>query len=261
MKMKNILSRLALFSLSLAVVSLCFASLSHAVIDLKTAAGIWLFDEGKGDTAKDSSGKGNDGKLVKSPKWVDGKFGKALEFNGTDTCVETGKKLLDNLKEFTIVTWAKPGNIVANRVGLVGQNDAPEFGFIAPTTIQIWTPTGGGLNAPYAHKKDEWHFIAAVCSDKFMKVYIDEQVTEKGGAANHGSSAFNVNIGGCGVYDPTGNWFTGVLDDVGIFHTALSDADMKSIIKEGLGKATGVLAAVDPAGKLATTWGKIKGVR
>jgi hypothetical protein len=37
---------------------------------------------------------------------------------------------------------------------------------------------------------------------------------------NHGSSGFNVNIGGCGIYDPDGNWFTGIIDDVAIFHEA-----------------------------------------
>ena len=41
------------------------------------------FDEGKGDVAKDASEYGHDGDLVKDPKWVDGKIGKALEFDGT----------------------------------------------------------------------------------------------------------------------------------------------------------------------------------
>ena len=78
--------------------------------------------------------------MVKNPKWVAGKFGKALEFNGKDTCVQTGQKLLDAREEFTIVAWIKPGKITANRVGLVGQNDSPEFGFIDPKTVNLWTP-------------------------------------------------------------------------------------------------------------------------
>ena len=48
--------------------------------------GAWLFDEGKGNVAKDASGNGHDGEIRKA-KWVDGKFGKALEFNG-DGAVE-----------------------------------------------------------------------------------------------------------------------------------------------------------------------------
>jgi len=53
-------------------------------IDPESVVGMWLLDEGKGDTAKDSSGSGNDGTLANNPKWVEGKSGKALEFNGTN---------------------------------------------------------------------------------------------------------------------------------------------------------------------------------
>ena len=44
--------------------------------------GQWLFEEGAGKKVEDSSGQGNDGELIGKPKWVDGKFGKALEFDG-----------------------------------------------------------------------------------------------------------------------------------------------------------------------------------
>ena len=56
---------------------------SDAALDPKTIVGIWKFDEGKGVTTKDSSGNENDGALMNKPKWVDGKFGKALEFDGS----------------------------------------------------------------------------------------------------------------------------------------------------------------------------------
>ena len=48
---------------------------SDAKIDPKSAAGVWLFDEGSGKVAFDSSDNGYDGKLMGNPKWVDGKFG------------------------------------------------------------------------------------------------------------------------------------------------------------------------------------------
>ena len=54
-----------------------------AKIDPDSITGMWLFNEGKGGTAADASGNGNDGE-IHGAKWVDGKFGKALEFNGTD---------------------------------------------------------------------------------------------------------------------------------------------------------------------------------
>jgi len=52
--------------LSLMIFSLLFVGSSYAKIDTKTIVGLWLFNEGKGDTAKDSSGNGNDGTLKSS---------------------------------------------------------------------------------------------------------------------------------------------------------------------------------------------------
>jgi len=46
--------------------------------------GWWKLDEGSGTTAYDSSGNGNDASFKGAPAWVeDGKFGKALKFNGS----------------------------------------------------------------------------------------------------------------------------------------------------------------------------------
>ena len=53
-----------------------------AEVGLEDAIGVWLFDEGKGEVAKDSSANGNDGELIGGPKWVKGKFGQGLEFDG-----------------------------------------------------------------------------------------------------------------------------------------------------------------------------------
>ena len=50
--------------------------------------GWWKLDEGSGGTAYDSSGNGNDGTLQGNPRWVPGRIGGALEFNGTDSIVD-----------------------------------------------------------------------------------------------------------------------------------------------------------------------------
>lgn len=245
-----------LFSLGVVCFSLIAVHISTAEIDLETAVGIWLFDEGKGNVAGDASVGGNDAELVKSPAWVKGKFGMALEFDGKASCVSTGQKLLDNLEEFTILTWVQTGDVNANRTGLVGQNDSPEFGFINPGAVMLWTPTAGGNENPYEHPPGEWHHVAAVATQEFTKVYIDGNPTTKNGNwPNHGRSDFNVNIGGCGVWDGTGNWFTGAMDEVGLFHAPLTDADIADVMNNGL---TALGVAVEPAGKIAVTWGILK---
>ena len=90
-----------------------FPLLSVAEVSVDDAIGIWLFDEGRGNVAKDSSPNGNDGELIAGPKWVEGKFGGALEFDGSGTSVETesADKLnefeLGDKTDFTVTAWFK----------------------------------------------------------------------------------------------------------------------------------------------------------
>jgi len=68
----------------------------------------WHFDEGYGSVLKDSSGNGNDGTIY-GATWVDGKFGKALSFDGVDDYVDCGNdRIFDfGTNTFTIETWVK----------------------------------------------------------------------------------------------------------------------------------------------------------
>ena len=61
--MKITITKIFLVCISLMITGLIIIGQSYAKLDLGTVAGIWLFDEGKGDTAKDSSGNGNNGEM------------------------------------------------------------------------------------------------------------------------------------------------------------------------------------------------------
>ena len=53
--------------------------------------GYWSFDEGAGEIAKDGSGNGNDGTLENGVEWTAGQSGYAVQFDGTDDCVNPGE--------------------------------------------------------------------------------------------------------------------------------------------------------------------------
>jgi len=239
---------IAVFAITLLTTS------SYAAVDLSTAVGIWLFDEGSGDIAKDSSGNDNDATLFNGPAWVGGRFGQAVKFNGQDNCVQTGQKFLDGLEEFTIVTWINTDNLTGSRIGLVGQNDSPEFGIDPIGRVFLWTPHAS-VGHPYTHPDGEWHHVAAVADDEGVKVYVDGDVAAGGSPGNHGSSDFTVNIGGCGVWDADGNWFSGAMDEVAIFHSALGADSIAEIMDSGL---YSMVTSVQAADKVASTWGRIK---
>ena len=93
------------------VFSLTIVNLSHAGLDDKSLVLYLSFDEGKGKTAKDGSQHGHDGELIAGPKWVDGKFEKALQFTGTDGShvMVPNEDALQTLKTLSIAFWVKRG--------------------------------------------------------------------------------------------------------------------------------------------------------
>ena len=67
----------------------------------------WHFDEGAGSVLVDSSGNGNDG-VIYGAKWVDGKFGSALSFDGVDDYAEILRtNIVKPENSVTISAWVK----------------------------------------------------------------------------------------------------------------------------------------------------------
>jgi hypothetical protein len=198
----------------------------------------WKFDEAGGDVALDATGNHNDGKLIGGVTRIQGKIGSALQFDGTTGYVGIGRVLFKDLPTFAITFWVKPTATPGNRIGLAGQNDALEFGFDSGS-IHIWTAGGGELLAPpWQFPNDEWHHIAVIGTSLRLKFFIDakevaslDQKTE-----NYGGSGFNFNIGGGGIWDDKGNFFTGALDDVRLYAFSLDEAQIKALYELGAKK-------------------------
>jgi len=67
------------------------------------------FDEGSGTVARDASGNGNDGTIY-GATWVNGKYGKALSFDGVEDYVDCGNDVSLNFERtdpFSIEAWVK----------------------------------------------------------------------------------------------------------------------------------------------------------
>ncbi|RLG28126.1 hypothetical protein DRO03_10600, partial [Methanosarcinales archaeon] len=65
----------------------------------------WHFDEGSGSVLMDSSGNGNDG-VIHGATWVEGRYGKALRFDGRGDFVEiTPQSDVSAIGDFTISVW------------------------------------------------------------------------------------------------------------------------------------------------------------
>lgn len=154
-----------------------------------------------------------------------------------DAYVTIDANPLSSLTEFTVSGWIAPGNLVDNRVGLFGQNDAIELGFIDPNTLQIWTPNGGNLNVPAGTEitSGQWNHIAVVGDGSQLQFYIDGELVGTGGQPladtgvdSYGTSADFFKVGGGGVFDVTGNQFTGMIDEVAVWGSALTEAQIQA---------------------------------
>jgi hypothetical protein len=249
--------RLNIVYASLIIIGLIFSGQSFAEIDSKSIVGVWLFDEGSGKIAKDSSGIGNDGELMNNPKWVEGKFGKALEFDGKDDCVEVPDNDALDVTVITLAAWVKgkanqlvDGNVIVYK--------KPSY------ILQYWSATinpgvfvggtwcGSGWLPSAVIWDNDWHHTALTYDGSKQKFYVDGvfkgENTACAGKIDITTAELTIGTGNVGFY-------TGLVDEVAIFNVVLGEDDFKSIITKGL-KA---IAAVFPAGKLTTTWGGIKG--
>jgi|GEM_PF-1152838 len=148
-------------------------------------------------------------------------------FNGSDSYVSGPYELLNDLSAFTMAGWIKPTATPGSRIGLFGQNDLVEFGFNSGNTLNLWTPSGS-VTYNYPHPLNEWHHVAVVGGDGKLKIYVDGILCSSSSVNvdTFGESEYFFNIGGGGIWDGSGNFFTGQIDEVAVWFRALSDDEL-----------------------------------
>ena len=152
-------------------------------------------------------------------------------FNGTNSYVNGPYELLNNLAEFTVGGWIRPTATQNGHAGLFGQNDLVEFGFNTPSTIQVWTPIGA-VSANYPFSNNEWHYVTAVGGNGQLALYLDgaPAASSSVSAADFGESEYDFNIGGGGIFAPSGNYFKGQIDEVAVWFRALGTGEIAALL-------------------------------
>ena len=237
------------------------------VTDLKSVAtGIWLFDEGKGTTIKDASGKGLDATVKGDAKWVNGKFGKALELDGKTAFVEVPKHK-NPTKAITVLAWVKSLTETWNIHGFIA---AKRNAYIihpnqGGTKVSFPICNGGCWNKPGGWKDGEvgpkdittWHMYAGTFDSTTgeWKIFID------------GKEASKLDLNKKPLDEDDGPLWIGrdeccdtrygkaIIDEVAVFNIALTAGQQQGIMETGLSAA---ITAVDAREKLAITWAELK---
>ena len=143
--------------------------------------GYWRFNDHGDQQADDTSNRGNHGTLVNDPTWTtSGKFGYALDFDGSDDHVDCGNNnSLDNTGEITVETWVKPESAAAwetilerrDHSGNKGYtldigSDSSSYRFQMYDTTFRWVQ-GGSLTT------GQWAHIAGVYDGSYMRLYVN----------------------------------------------------------------------------------------
>jgi len=241
------MTRLTIICISFIIVSLMFAGQSYADVDPETIVGIWLFDEGEGDVAIDSSGNGNDG-MLNGPEWTnESKFGGALEFNGAGTYIEfaTGESM--KTQHLTFMAWFntrkldgyghifQTGNDWDDMAGCVFRvhqegyaQSALAFG---PGNTATW------LNGP-ALEADTWYHMVLTYDGTTATLYLDGVNVASGDG--QGEIMYDDQPVRIGVLSNTiGSAFDGFIDEVALFDVALEAEDIEAIMNNGLAGVLG----------------------
>ena len=250
-----------------AAFALTLADASFAVIDPETAVGIWLFDDGAGGTAVDSSAMGLDADLENDPAWVDGVFGTALEFDGASSFARVPDHNSPT-EALTVSVWAKsltpgwnqPGFLVEKRNAYILHPNAGGTNVAFPICNGgCWNQPGGWADgAAGPNDITVWHMYTGTYDSATgeWKLYVDAEVISELELTKNpiDPDPGPINIGFddcCG-----GARFGAVtVDEVAIFNVALPQEDLATMFELGIGQ--GVLA-VDPREKAVSTWGRIK---
>jgi hypothetical protein len=229
-----------------------------AEIKPDTIAGMWLFDEGSGNAAKDSSGNGFNGELNGDAKWVDGKFGKALEFHGGDY-VQLKKSEqglpFGGVEPFSITAWVNTQGGGGTVVGKYNGGVIGAYILLASGTVSFHREVAPwGLAGSMAITAGKFTHIAATYDGAEMRIYVGGKLDVKQDrAAQNTDMATPVLIGARQTQGKPSDFFTGVLDEVIMFKIALDENQIAEVMK-GMSPTK----AVSPSSKLASTWGSIK---
>jgi len=214
--------------------------------------GYWSFEDATGTVATDFSGNRNHGTLTNmtNADWVNGKIGKALDFDGTNDYVIVPYNSNLSPNTITMSLWLKPSTANTNDVSVIANSESfYDYGLrLYDNTIRFvyryqpasrWNSycdtTNGGLGS-VTLDTTKWNYVTfsyTSGSSSSAQMYLDgvlqTQCTWTSGTGNdpfsYNSQPFNIgadNFGGSVSSDSS-------IDDVRIYSRTLSATEISNL--------------------------------
>jgi hypothetical protein len=219
------------------------------------------FNEGSGTTVGDASGNGNGG-AISNASWVQGKSGTSLKFTGAANSYVSipDAPSLDLTNGLTVEAWVDPSSLTspdADWCAVVAKdhpNSSNDISYALYAATGTSTPPGehilvsGGDKGVSASSKltlNSWAFLAATYDGASMKIYVNGTLVR---SKAQSGSIVEVNaplkIGG----DWSGEMFTGIIDEVRVYNTALTQAQVQGDMSTPVDSTPPTVAMTAPAG-------------
>jgi len=189
----------------------------------------WTFDEEAGAVVEDMSGNGFTG-IVNGAEWVQGQQGSALYFDAVGDEVVILYTFAPPLQG-TIALWMKP-ELYGTPMRVLGGSDSFEilvnsFGRIVN---QLFAASQSGLESEMSLTDDTWSHVAVTYDyvTGQQQIYLDGELAgSHPSLANADPVSFRLTLGNrTGMHEH----FRGVLDDIRMYDSVLSDQDIAELV-------------------------------
>ena len=203
----------------------------------KGLIGHWKFDEGTGSTTKDASRHGHHG-TISGAKWVEGKSGKALEFDGSGACVDVGNPpALQLTGAMTLCAWILVDDFQENGRIVCKQNGPGNRGWsinierqkFACIQVPIDASTTIGAKTPTLSEGRWYHVAGVYIPGREIRMYLDGELVDtldQGVPPQQYNSPLPVRLGG----RPAGGcFFDGKIDEIRVYDRALTSEEIKAV--------------------------------
>jgi fibronectin type 3 domain-containing protein len=206
----------------------------------------YSFDEGTGTAVADLSGHGNNGTIANATWTANGKFGKALVFNGANALVTIpDAPALRLTTGMTLEAWVNQPVVNTGWRDIVYKgNDnyyleastsagPPAIGVtVGATQTEAFGATALPVNI--------WTFLAASYDGSTLRFYINGTQVSSQPRTGPIVTSFNaLQIGGDSIY---GQFFQGLIDEVRVYSVALSPAQIQADMVTAVGGASPALS-------------------
>lgn len=219
----------------------------------------WSLDEATidGDTVQDIVG-GRDATINGDPEIVAGIYGDALHFSGDYLEFDPEGLPLEN-EERTMCAWVNPEGAGVRAVLEWGTRTAGmRCSILVENAEKVkFCGQGADLMTVDTIPLEEWSLITETYDSTTIRIYFDGVLVQSG-AINintviEGGGKEGFGRIGCNIEVAPGEFMQGAIDEVSIYDRMLDDDEVMENFNAGP-----LDLAVEPASKLALTWGGIK---